>query len=91
MVSTSITSNDTEGVRAPMERRKEILVGGGDEVWQAENSHISNLQRARGGLYSRPDLYLYLKIPIIILMLSSVARDFQPTISTLHLGIRYRS
>lgn len=54
---TSITSNDTEGVRAPMERRKEILVGGGDEVWQAENSHISNLQRARGGLYSRPGIF----------------------------------
>ncbi|POS86364.1 hypothetical protein EPUL_000568 [Erysiphe pulchra] len=51
------TSHDMDGVRAPMERRKEVLVGGVDEDWQGVSSHTSNLYRGRAGLYSRPGVF----------------------------------
>ncbi|RKF64115.1 UBX domain-containing protein 5 [Erysiphe neolycopersici] len=51
------TSYDMDGVRAPMERRKEVLVGGGDEDWQGANSHASNLYRGRAGLLSRSGVF----------------------------------
>lgn len=50
-------SYDMDGVRAPLERRKEVLVGGGDEDWQGINSHPSNLYRERAGFFPRPGVF----------------------------------
>lgn len=48
-----VMSSDVDGIRAPIERRREVLVG---EEWPENNMQASSYQQIRAAPYNRPGL-----------------------------------
>ncbi|CAD6503866.1 BgTH12-05610 [Blumeria graminis f. sp. triticale] len=57
--------NDIDSVRAPLERRTEILVGGAEGDWQDNPMHASALQQMRVASSTRPGVFNQIPTPSI--------------------------